>query len=299
MPNDVLHDLQAAGHLTRVTRLARLGHGRRAIERAIADGRLHRISRDWVGTPAASRSAIIAVLHRGKLTGSSALASYGIWDGLDRRIHVHVPRNSHGPVREPHTPISRFAAEEFPHEGVVRHWLDERYPDRAGYGWRVSVLDALIRVAHDVPAEQFVACAESALHLGLLSGAGLPMLFAALPRRLRDLYRLVVPLAESGLETIARLRLGRFVGDIRAQVWIDGIGPGGRRGRVDLLLEGWLVIELDGDDYHHPVRDRHRDAALVRRGYRIHRFGYDQVIHRWPEVEETVRELLCYLPVRA
>lgn len=294
MLNDILHDLQAAGHIARTARLSKLGHSRRAVERAIAEGRLHRICPGWVGTPVASRSAVIAILNRGKLTGSTALASYGIWDGLDRRIHVHVPRNSHGPARASRTPIGRFAAGKYPREGVRRHWLEERCPDRAGLPWRVSVVDALIRVAHDVSAEQFVACVESALHVGALSRAGLPVLFAGLPRRFQRLRRLIEPLAESGLETIARLRLARFVDDIRVQVWIDGIGPDGRRGRVDLLLDGWLVIELDGDEFHDPVRDRHRNSALVRRGYRIHRFGYDQVIHGWADVEATVRELLHY-----
>lgn len=294
MPNDILHDLQTAGHIIRTARLNELGHGRRVIERAVAEGRLHRICPGWVGTPSARRSAVIAILNRGKLTGSTALASYGVWDGLDQRIHVHVPRNSHGPVRASRTPMARFAAEPFPPRGVQRHWLEERHPDRTGSPWRVSVVDALIRVAHDVPAEQFIACIESALHVGALSRAGAPLIFAALPRRYRHLRRLIDPRAESGLETIARLRLARFVEDIQVQFWIDGIGPGGRRGRVDLLLDGWLAIELDGDEFHDPVRDRHRNSALVRRGYRFHRFGYDQVVHRWADVDATVRELLRY-----
>lgn len=294
MPNDILHDLQASGSLLRTSRLAELGHGRRAVERAIAAGRIHRLCGNWVGSLSAKRSAVVAILNRGKLTGSTALYSYGVWDGLDRRIHVHVPRNSHGPTRASRTPIVRFAAEQYPREGLCLHWLDERCPDKAGFPWRVSVVDALIRVAHDVAPEQFIACVESALHVGALSRAGIPVVFAGLPRRYRRLQRLVEPLAESGLETIARLRLAQFVNDIRVQVWIDGIGPGGRRGRVDLLLDGWLVIELDGDEFHDPVRDRHRNGALVRRGYRIHRFGYDDVIHGWADVEATVRELLQY-----
>ncbi|MEX1079596.1 MAG: hypothetical protein WED09_10855 [Homoserinimonas sp.] len=44
--------------------------------------------------------------------------------------------------------------------------------------------------------------------------------------------------------------------------------PGCRSGYVDLLLDGWLVIELDGDESH------------------------DQVINGWAGVEATVRELL-------
>ena len=72
----------------------------------------------------------------------------------------------------------------------------------------------------------------------------------------------------------------------------------GGDGRVDLLIDGWLVIELDGDEFHDPVADRERNAALVRLGYRVHRFGYDQVINGWPLVEATVLELLRYPPTR-
>ena len=61
-----------------------------------------------------------------------------------------------------------------------------------------------------------------------------------------------------------------------------------------LLFSVERLIELDGDEFHDPVRDRHRNSALVRRGYRIHRFGYDEVIHGWADVEATVRELLHY-----
>lgn len=294
MPNHILYDLQTHGYLMRTSTLRELGHHQHAVESAVARGDIHRICHNWVGTSSAPQIAVTAILNRGKLTGSTALASYGIWDGLDRGVHVSVPRNSHGPVRTSRTPIARFEVEEYPRHGVRRHWLVERNPDPAGFEWRTSVVDALIRVAHDVPAEQFIACVESALHVGALSPAGVPLVFDALPRRFRRLRRHIEPLAESGLETIARLRLARFVDDIRVQVCIDGIKPNGRRGRVDLLLDGWLVIELDGEAFHEQGRDRLRNSALVRRGYRVHHFGYDEVIHGWAKVEATVRELLRY-----
>ena len=159
------------------------------------------------------------------------------------------------------------------------------------------MLDTLIRVAHDCSEEQFLACVESALCERKLSLAGVPVLFASLPRRFHRLRELIDPLAESGLETLARLRLRRFVRSIRSQVTIAGIAPGGRSGRVDLLLDGWLVIELDGDKFHDPIVDREQNAILVRLGYRVHRFGYTQVIHGWEDMEATIRELLRYVPL--
>lgn len=296
MPNDIMYDLQSCGYLARTSQLAALGHGRRRIETAISDGRILRICGNWVATNRASTTAVIAVLQRGKLTGATALSSHGIWDAVDSQIHVQLRRNAHGPVRKSRTPLVEFAQGKYLRVGVRRHWSEEKHHDPYGDSWRVSVLDALIRVAHDCSGEQFLACVESALCTGKLSRAGIPILFASLPKRLQDLSALIDPLAESGLETLTRLRLSRFVRSIQSQVEIARIGPDGRAGRVDLLLDGWLAIELDGDEFHDPVADRKRNAALVRLGYRVHRFGYDQVIHGWDHVEATIRELLRYSP---
>ena len=60
----------------------------------------------------------------------------------------------------------------------------------------------------------------------------------------------------------------RYVRSIRSEVTIEGIGPGGRTGRIDLLLDSWLAIEPAGEEFHDPVADRKRNAALVRMGYR-------------------------------
>ncbi|HEU4806628.1 MAG TPA: hypothetical protein VFT01_00070 [Homoserinimonas sp.] len=296
MPNDLLHDLQGLGNLARTTQLDDLGHGRRRIESALASGRILKVCRGWVATPRATTTAVIAVLQRGKLTGPTALASYGIWDAVDRRIHVQVRHNRSASAITPLTPLAAFTHEKYLRAGVRRHWSEERHPDAYGASWRVSVLDALIRVAIDCPAEQFLACVESALHTGRLSRAGIPILFRSLPTGMASLRDKIDPAAESGLETLARLRLSGFVHKISTQVKIPGINPGGRPGRVDLVVDDWLVIELDGDEFHEPVADRARNAALVRRGYRSHRFGHEQVISGWPDVEATVRELLRYPP---
>lgn len=294
MPNDLMYDLQRLGYLASTAQLRDLGHGRRRIESAVGSGHVVRVRRGWVATAHAGRTAVIAVLHRGKLTGPAALASYGIWDAVDRQIHVQLRHNRHGTAIEPLTPLSRFAPDQYLRAGVRRHWSEEQHPHSEGAAWRVSVLDALIRVAHECTTEQFVACVESAINTGWLSRAGIPVLFASLPTRVRELQGTLDPLAGSGIETLARLRLAKFVHSIRSQVEIAGINPGGRAGIVDLLLDGWLVIELDGDAFHDPVADRARTAALVRKGYRVHRFGYDQVINGWADVEATVRELLRY-----
>lgn len=58
-----------------------------------------------------------------------------------------------------------------------------------------------------------------------------------------------------------------------------------------------VVVELDGLKWHatrrQMVSDREKDAALVLAGYRVHRFVWQQVVHRPDEVEATVRALLA------
>jgi very-short-patch-repair endonuclease len=122
------------------------------------------------------------------------------------------------------------------------------------------------------------------------------VLFSQLPQRAQPLLALIDASAESGLESLARLRLRGVAKRVETQVVIPGIGRGGGSGRVDLLLDGWLAIELDGDEFHDPKVDRVRNSALVRLGYRVHRFGYEQTVFDWGGVEATVRELLRYPP---
>lgn len=296
--NELLRDVHVGGHAVRTIELLSNGCGRRAIARAVERGQLMRVCRGWVATREASQHAIVAIANRGKLTGASALATLGIWDADDKRVHVQLPAHCDGSRRMLLTPIAAFTPPRFAATGFVRHWMRERAPDGNAPAWRASVIDALLVVAAVSSAEQFVACVDSAIHLGELSRAGLPILESLLPERMRPAMRLVNGYAESGLETLARLRLGPFARTIRVQVKISGIGRFGGQGRVDLLIDGWLVIELDGDEFHDPAADRKRNALLVRLGYRIHRFGYDQVMDGWPEVEATVLELLRYPPRR-
>jgi hypothetical protein len=158
------------------------------------------------------------------------------------------------------------------------------------------MVDALLIVSRTSTPDHFLASIESCLHTGSLSLAGLPVLRASLPARLRGVVDSVDARSESGLETIMRLGLGRLGCTVEPQVRIPGIAPNGRDGRVDFVVDGWLVIEVDGDGFHDPAADRIRNSVLVRRGYRWHRFGYQQVMTDWASVEATIVELLRYPP---
>lgn len=96
--------------------------------------------------------------------------------------------------------------------------------------------------------------------------------------------------ADSLLETLARV-LFRDAGiSTETQVWITGIG------RVDFLLEGFLIVEIDGIAFHLDPRqfkkDRRRDNTAILQGLPVLRFFYDDVVYAPDVVLAQVREVL-------
>ena len=93
----------------------------------------------------------------------------------------------------------------------------------------------------------------------------LDALFGRLPRRLQRLRRLLDGRAESGAETLARLLVRALGRRVEVQKVIAGVG------RVDLVVDGWLVIECDSREFHggweRQEADRLRDLMLAALGY--------------------------------
>ena len=69
-------------------------------------------------------------------------------------------------------------------------------------------------------------------------------------------------------------------------------------GEVDLVVDGWLVIELDGYDVHSDRwsfhHDRERDRELVRQGYTPIRFTSNNV--RLGRIVTDVQRILSTHP---
>ncbi|HWK77115.1 DUF559 domain-containing protein [Microbacterium sp.] len=72
---------------------------------------------------------------------------------------------------------------------------------------------------------------------------------------------------------------------LACQVHIDRVG------RVDFVVGGRLIIEVDGRENHEGQSMRHkdltRDAAASALGYETLHFDYAQVIHDWPSVQQA------------
>src|SRR5690606_798827 len=64
------------------------------------------------------------------------------------------------------------------------------------------------------------------------------------------------------------------------------------RDTVDLVVEHWLIVELDGDEFHDQVADRIRTNRLIRAGYRVLRFGQAEVLRHWDATLATILEML-------
>jgi very-short-patch-repair endonuclease len=98
-------------------------------------------------------------------------------------------------------------------------------------------------------------------------------------------------LADSGVETLLRIAAVAQGWRVEVQVVISGMG------RVDLLIDGWLVVEVDGYRWHSSAaqvaEDHRRDALCVLQGRRYHRFGYDQVMDDVDGCLAVIRELLA------
>lgn len=96
--------------------------------------------------------------------------------------------------------------------------------------------------------------------------------------------------SESGTESYVRLRLRRKRLKVRVQVQIGEVG------RVDLLVGDRLVIECDSLAHHtSPAsyeNDRRRDRQLRALGFHVIRLTYDQVTHRWEEVEADLLAII-------
>ncbi|WBU39178.1 type IV toxin-antitoxin system AbiEi family antitoxin domain-containing protein [Homoserinibacter sp. YIM 151385] len=248
--------------------LRQRGLSRRAIERMIEDGRLRRVRTGHYATAVAEPDVTRAVRVGGSVTCAAALRRHGVWV-LERTSHVRVDRDARRRSEAGGPPVHRLA-------GISFQGVDD-------------VETAMRAACRCLSLESLVAAADSALELGLIDQAGLEAAMSGSARG-RDALARTDARAESGLESIVRVRLRSLGIRVEPQVRIDGIG------RVDLLIGNRLVIELDGDRWHSTAEqresDRRRDVALQRRGYIVLRFGYHRVIEQW---DDALADILAFV----
>lgn len=158
----------------------------------------------------------------------------------------------------------------------------------------VSVETALVHLHRCEGDESFFASFESAWRLRKVDAAARMRIRAALPASARWLVDFARPDADSGLESLVRLRLHLIGLALACQVSLRGVG------RVDFVIGDRLILEIDGRENHdgpsHRHKDLQRDAVASAQGYETLRFDYAQVIHDWPTVQAAIQAALHRIP---
>ncbi len=226
------------------------GLTQRAIAAALSSGALIRARRGVYILPEASEAARVAAKVGGLIGCVSALAVYEVFVLTNTAVHVHVA---------PHATRLRKSGRV-----VVRHWRPLQRQGEPG-ALRVELFDALLQATICQAPRAAVATLDSALHLGLIDDDDLDEIFRHVPARRRALRRLVDGSAESGPETFVRLLIRALGLSFETQVDIAGVG------RVDFLVEGWVIVECDSRAFHSgwdaQQEDRRRDLAAAALGY--------------------------------
>jgi very-short-patch-repair endonuclease len=211
----------------------------------------------------------------------SAAKLMQLWVLETAALHV-VPRVNNSHVR---------ADGRFP--PVTIHWSPSPIEPDSSRLVVESGRNALAHIADCQPLEIAVATFDSAVRKGMVSVEELRRLASVRGGRFARVVELVSTQADSGLESITRVRLSWEGIACREQVVIDGHA-------VDLLIGDRLIIQLDGrqhlEDPIQLARDRAQDRRLRRMGYTVLRYGYAEIVFGW---ETTWAEIRSHLAQRA
>ncbi|WP_400993369.1 type IV toxin-antitoxin system AbiEi family antitoxin domain-containing protein [Agromyces sp. GXQ0307] len=267
-PESVAAACDELGSVARRAEFAAQGIDGRALRRAVAAGAVIRIRPGVYASPSLPRPTKIALRHGGILGCVSVARRRGLWVlPLDDIVHVSLPAHGHS----------------YPHDdcSCVQHW-NELAPSRT----EVSLVDALLQIRGCHGDDAFFATLESALHARVMTSVERDELRERITESARWLVDLARNDAESGLESLLRLRLHRLGLELRTQVDVPGVG------RVDFVIGDRLIVEVDGRNGHEDDSDRHkdrvRDAVAAAHGFDPIRFDYDLVVNEWRLVEDAI-----------
>jgi very-short-patch-repair endonuclease len=238
---------------------------KRLLDKGVTDGRLRAAVRSGqlvrngsvYAFPDAASDVVVAAELGGRLTCSSAASRLGL-DTLNppEKAHVAVAHNN-----------SRT------HDDAILHRTGH------GQGWLVSVPEALVHALGCLPLVDALVLVDSALRKKCVCVSDLRKRIVGPDSvRRRGLLELADGRAGSVIETVARLAIRSAGLSVQSQVYIPDVG------RVDLVVDNWLVIEIDGYA-HHATReqfrnDRRRANLLAEKGFVLLRFSYEDVMHR-------------------
>lgn len=266
---NVVARIRQAGGIVRSVDLRQQGAAKHDIAHAVAAGRLVRLRRRWVALPDADPLLLAAAREGVIVSCITEAARQGLWVAEAGRPHVAC---------HPHAGMVSAA-------GVVLHRHEPIVP-RDPRALADPIVNVLQAVAMCQPHERALAIWDSALNKGLVDKPLLQQF--AFSGAAQQLAREASPFRDSGLETFVTTRLRWLRLPIRSQIWLLGR-------RADHLIAERLVVQVDGGHHVGVQRadDIAHDAELKLRGYHVIRVGYDQVVNRWPEVQEMIQAAIA------
>lgn len=259
----------------RTSDLHRQGLRHRQVTAAVTSGALVRLRQGAYCLPDTDSQAQAAGRIRGRLACVTELRRQGVFVLEHSFPHIHIDSEAARLRRlDGSTRVHRSRLARKPHPRSLS----------------VEAFDAVREAVLCQTPRATIATLDSALHLGLLRHDELDELFHSLPRRYRRLFALVDARAESGPETFMRLILKSIGCSFEVQVRIDEVG------RVDFLVDGWLIIECDSESFHSSwadqKRDRRRDQAAAKRGFTTFRPIAEDIMWHPDVVREAILGLL-------
>ncbi|NUP73098.1 MAG: DUF559 domain-containing protein [Sinomonas sp.] len=246
---------------------------------------VERPKRGVFAAPDCRRDYLAAIMHNAVLTCASAAKDYELWlRGTPKRYHLGC---DHGHA------TNRWAIAGL--RSTVHRGL--RYPTHHSLPL-AALEDVLFHALRCLPEEGSVPLVASAVRLhGLRIELLEDDLTAQKCGRALATLRRVDPRVESLPEAEALLLLiplARELGlGVEPQAYVPGVG------RVDFLIGGFLIVEVDGVAYHSDRasvrRDRQRNNSAVLGGYLSLRFVPETI---WNEPEQFLAAVRAALTGR-
>lgn len=288
--------IEALGHVATRQQIIAAGCSGFDLTIAVSRAAIWRVRQARYATPGASADAIAAARVGGMLAGTSAARSYGLWSGLDRRLHLSVGdhgsrlRTNFAPILKPERLTPDFSNRE-----VVLHWLVAgAVPELGPECWRVPLHTCLRQVVSWSDSETAIACLDTARTVFGFSTSALTDIFRDATAADRVRASLSKSGSESGSESVVRQRLVAAGFSVVQQVTFPGM-------RVDIGIVGTrALIEVDSAEFHgsseSKVRDDHRDKELLARGFVVIRLPFDRIFGDWKWCLQQVESGIHWRP---
>ena len=289
--------IRDADYFLRRRGMLALGYSPAELRAALAERSIFRVRQGWFSVPDAPSDGVSAVRVGGRLTGRSALASYGVKVPHRRRLQVAVMRDARR-LRSPGDKRVRLGDAD----ALDVRWVDWSTRPQTS-PWRVSPATALLEVLRTEGRDIAVACCDLAINSRVLTAAQVLCVFEEAPRRVRPWAEKVDGRSGAFGETYIRLWLGDEGIPFEPQVHRSRVGW------LDGQISRWTFVEIDGaqhadqgwapgavgtdDSLRQMERDHHRDAVLATNGERSLRFTYRLLLRDWGLCLAAMRQAIA------